>query len=89
MSDVVPTITLSLYGTSACHLCEEAEALLAQFLVEQPWQIELIDIADSDDMIDRYGTRIPVLASAADGRELNWPFDAESVLRFVYSENTK
>ena len=34
-----------LYGTSACHLCELAEAVLANVLAVQPdWQIELIDI---------------------------------------------
>ena len=73
-------VEATLYGTSACHLCEVAEALLAQVLAgfaeTQRPQIELVDIADSDALIERYGTRIPVLRREADGVELAWPFDA-------------
>lgn len=73
------TTEATLYGTSACHLCELAEALLAQLLAgfdeaRRP-RIELVDIADDDALIDRYGSRIPVLRRA-DGAELAWPFDA-------------
>jgi hypothetical protein len=73
----------SLYGTSACHLCELAEALVvaalrngAQCIVQD------IDISESDDLMARYGERIPVLRHP-DGRELNWPFSAEEVERFL------
>ena len=71
-----------LYGTSACHLCELAEAVLANVLAVQPdWQIELIDIADRDEWIAQYGTRIPVFAEGP--RELDWPFDKDAVLAFA------
>lgn len=30
-----------------------------------------------------YGTRVPVLRNAQDGRELDWPFDAAAVRAFV------
>ncbi|POP53031.1 glutaredoxin family protein [Zhongshania marina] len=73
-----------LYGTSACHLCELAEAVLAELLVDETaWQIELIDIADDDDTLARYALKIPVLRSVEDGRELQWPFDASSVREFA------
>ncbi len=80
-------INAALYGTSACHLCDVAEALLAQVLAgfsagEQP-QIELIDIADSDALIERYGTRIPVLRRVGDGVELDWPFDVAQAQRLL------
>ncbi|WP_372860557.1 glutaredoxin family protein [Spongiibacter sp.] len=76
---------LILYGTSACHLCERAEQLLANLLAEHSdWQVELVDIADSDTLIERYGTRIPVLAGSAG--ELAWPFDREAVSTFVDGE---
>ncbi len=45
------------------------------------WQVELIDIADSDGLIERYGQRIPVLACEAG--ELDWPFDAKAVCDWV------
>lgn len=75
---------LELYGTSACHLCEQAESLLAEMLViETTWRIELIDIADDDDMLESYAIKIPVLKDAANGRELLWPFNAADVKNFV------
>lgn len=69
---------LILYGTDGCHLCELAEALLAPLLGSH--SCELIDIVDSDALMERYGVRIPVLVRAADGAELGWPF-AEGELR--------
>ncbi len=77
-------VELSLYGTSACHLCELAEALLAQILLSYPdWQIELLDIADDDALVERYGIRIPVLRNMITGAELDWPFTSEDVVSFV------
>jgi glutaredoxin len=68
-----------LYGTTYCHLCEQAEAVLEQASVTAAH----IDIADDDELIERYGTRIPVLRKSDDGAELGWPFDAEMVRRFL------
>jgi hypothetical protein len=70
---------LVLYGTTYCHLCEEAEALLEQAGVIATH----IDIADDDGLIESYGTRIPVLRRVDDGAELGWPFDAGMVKRFL------
>ena len=70
-----------LFSTSACHLCELAQALLDQAGV----RYEVVDIADSDDLFERYGVRIPVLR-AADGRELGWPFDGAQLVTFVGGE---
>lgn len=38
-------------------------------------QFEKIDIANDDQLIERYGVRIPVLKRLSDGAELGWPFD--------------
>lgn len=73
---------LTLYGTSACHLCELAEELLAELLaVHSDWQVELVDIADSDELVTAYGQRIPVLA--IEEREMDWPFDRDEVVSLV------
>ncbi|MEP5569002.1 MAG: glutaredoxin family protein [Halioglobus sp.] len=69
---------LILYGTSACHLCELAAALLKTADLE----FEEVDISESDALFERYGVTIPVL-KRQDGVELNWPFDAASVRTFV------
>lgn len=71
-----------LFGTLGCHLCEVAEALLMPF-VEHGLLVELIDIAEAEEMVERYGLRIPVLRRCDNGAELNWPFDAEQVVNFL------
>lgn len=72
-------ITVRLYGTEACHLCEEAEAVLRQLQIAGDY----IDIADDDELVKKYGTRIPVLQRMDTGDELGWPFDAATVIRFL------
>ncbi|TDG13755.1 glutaredoxin family protein [Seongchinamella unica] len=69
---------LTLYGTSACHLCELAAALLMAAGVAY----EEVDISESDELFERYGVKIPVLRRE-DGQELNWPFDEEALVRFL------
>ncbi|WAJ39570.1 glutaredoxin family protein [Pseudomonas sp. GOM7] len=71
-----------LFGTLGCHLCEVAEALLMPF-VEHGLLVELIDIAEDEAMVERYGLRIPVLRREDTGAELDWPFDAEQVVVFL------
>lgn len=73
---------LVLYSTSACHLCELAEALLLP-LVEQGLLVAVDDIAESDALFARYGERIPVVARPATGAELDWPFSAEDLARLL------
>lgn len=73
---------LVLYGTTGCHLCELAEQELLIW-VEQGWQVELIDIAEDDQLLDRFSVMIPVLHHSASGRLLNWPFDAAILHTFL------
>ncbi len=77
---------LLLYSTSACHLCERAMALLASMPELSRYQLTLVDIAAEDALVERYGTRIPVLVlpnpTSAQG-ELDWPFNADQVLALL------
>ncbi len=71
--------TFSLYGTSACHLCETAASMLEEQRAERrDFDVLKVDIADSDALFERYGLIIPVLAHP-DGTELNWPFSAHEL----------
>ena len=70
---------IQLYGTTFCHLCEEAEAILLEVGIEADY----VDIADDDELLEKYGIRIPVLKRVDTGAELGWPFDAVAVLRFL------
>ncbi|MEL7045890.1 MAG: glutaredoxin family protein, partial [Pseudomonadota bacterium] len=65
---------LILYGTVGCHLCEEANDLLnglAPVFAELHWR--QVDIADDDELFEKYGWLIPVLRDDR-GSELRWPF---------------
>ncbi|OIN45131.1 glutaredoxin [Pseudomonas azotoformans] len=71
-----------LFGTLGCHLCEVAEAEIMP-LVEHGLLVELVDIADPDDLTEAYGLRIPVLRRVDTGAELDWPFDSQQVVAFL------
>lgn len=76
--------SLILYGTSACHLCELAEEQLDS-LRERGYAVAYrkVDIAADDDLLARYGIRIPVVQRAPDGRELDWPFEPADILQLL------
>ena len=44
--------------------------------------IEEIEIADSDELIRRYGIRVPVIARE-DDEEINWPFTLKKLQDFL------
>jgi hypothetical protein len=79
---------LILLGTSACHLCEEAQALLARVLIQFPQtQLELVDIADQNQWQSRYALKIPVLYHTKTLSELNWPFNEADIMTFILTLN--
>lgn len=74
---------LVFYTTSQCHLCELAEALLVSTPMHNPIPVDAVDIAQSEDLVARYGTRIPVLRRNDTGVELDWPFNRDQLLTFL------
>lgn len=59
---------IELISRQRCHLCEEAEKLLAQLQSEQSFTYQVLDV-DSDPSLHLYYThRVPVLR--IDGREV-------------------
>ena len=73
-------IDLILLGTLGCHLCEEAELIVAEF---EQINIENIDIAEQEQWQEKYAIRIPVLVHQQTNSELGWPFDKEQVQEFA------
>ncbi|HKM37030.1 MAG TPA: glutaredoxin family protein [Thiopseudomonas sp.] len=71
-----------LFGTLGCHLCEDAEQVLQSF-VAQGLVVELLDIIDSPQWLERYALTIPVLRRVDNGQELYWPFDEHAVLKLL------
>ncbi len=79
-----PVAGLVLYHTAGCHLCELADALVVPLAHAAGVRLERIDIADSECLLERYGTRIPVLCGSGEhAAEIGWPFDAEAVRRLL------
>lgn len=74
---------LYFYTTSQCHLCELAEALLVNTPMPKPVPVDVVDIAQSEALVERYGTRIPVLRRNDTGAELDWPFNRDQLLTFL------
>lgn len=74
---------LLFYTTSQCHLCELAEALLVSTPMPTPIPVDVVDVAQSEELVERYGTRIPVLRRNDTAEELNWPFTREQLLTFL------
>lgn len=71
---------LTLYQRDYCHLCDQALAVMAQARAPD---FDSVWVDDSLLLESRYGTRVPVLRDNRDGRELDWPFDADAVQAFV------
>ncbi|MGM0952230.1 MAG: glutaredoxin family protein [Pseudomonadota bacterium] len=74
---------LVFYTTDQCHLCELAEALLVHTPMPEPVPVEAVDIAQSEALVERYGTRIPVLRRNDTGAELDWPFTSDQLQTFL------
>lgn len=82
MGDPFNDRRLILYGTSGCHLCELAEELLLEW-VAKGWQVELVDIAEDDQLLERFSLLIPVLEYVSANRLVGWPFDEETLCHFL------
>lgn len=79
-TDLLPS-EVTLYGTSCCHLCEQALDLILPVSAALGLPLAEIDIADDPLLTEIYGIRIPVLAYA--GGELGWPFDQAQIIAFL------
>lgn len=74
---------LVFYTTTQCELCVLAEALLVNTPMPSPIPVDAVDIAQSEALVARYGTRIPVLRRNDTGAELDWPFTRDQLLTFL------
>jgi hypothetical protein len=89
---------LLLYGTSGCHLCEQAEVVLEPVLAHINQQLvnagmgeavvvlQLQEITDDPELMQRYSLRIPVIRFAESEIELSWPFDGTQAWEFLFAQ---
>ena len=76
---------VQLLGTQGCHLCEVAERMVRRLAPQCGVQIQYLDIAEDNRLVDEYGMRIPVLRtevkdSSKTNTELGWPFEEEEFI---------
>lgn len=62
------TVKLILYGRQLCHLCYEMERELEPYRSRYGFELAVIDIDSSADLVGTYGQYVPVLM--ADDRQL-------------------
>jgi len=74
-----------LMSTLGCHLCDVAAEILVHNMDPARFVVDVVDIAEDDQLVEQYGVRIPVLVDEASGKELGWPFDAEQLQAFLAS----
>jgi hypothetical protein len=64
-----PPRAVRLLEKPDCGLCAEAHRALRRVALDQPLEIERVDITKDPALFDRYALRIPVVVS--DGREID------------------
>lgn len=74
---------LELMGTLGCHLCDVAAAVLMQVVDPGKFELYQVDIADDDQLMEKYAVRIPVLVDVTSEQELEWPFDEQQAREFL------
>ena len=52
---------ITVYTRHGCHLCEEVEAMLAQFTQRYALQITTVDVDAQPELVEKHGERVPVV----------------------------
>jgi glutaredoxin len=76
-------LKLTLYSTSNCHLCEDAEALLADDSIENEIELKIVEIADDSILMILYEIKIPVLKRMDNNLEITWPFSMLDIKNLI------
>ncbi|WP_200834024.1 glutaredoxin family protein [Nitrincola tapanii] len=85
MAEVSSHSLLELLSTEGCHLCDLAIDVLSACPEVQDFEVDWVEIAYDDTLMQTYAERIPVLRHPASGQELGWPFDCDQLQKFLRS----
>lgn len=87
------TVNVLFFTTVGCHLCEQAEALLDAVLPHANGlraqsglallQLQKVEVSENASLVERYGSRIPVLLLEENAQELAWPFEQTRLFGFL------
>lgn len=78
---VMPAESLVLFSTTSCALCDQALELLMSMPEVAGCSLRVLDVADDERLLARYGERLPVLRVG--DVELDWPFGRERIARLM------
>jgi hypothetical protein len=80
--------TLILYGTDACHLCDQVNAMLETLNAslkreEKSLFWNTVDIIEDEILMEKYSLLIPVLHIENTNTALHWPFTQKQLSVFL------
>ena len=56
-------------------MCQQATEIIDLSAYRNKISLKLIDIVDSEELVELFGERIPVVEIVAANNQLGWPFD--------------
>ena len=71
------------FTTEGCHLCEQAGRMIDALHGRYSFEIEIVDIATEENLVQKYGLSIPVLLNIENNKVLYWPFDRDGVINLL------
>ncbi len=75
---------VNFFTTLGCHLCDQALALLRNIEASGfAIIINEIEIADDNELVEKYGIRIPVVLIDGFDNDLGWPFTEAELRNFL------
>jgi glutaredoxin len=78
----MPVTELTLYSRLGCHLCDEMEKLLPDYLEEAGLSLNTIYIENNSELEELYGSLIPVLK--AGNREIcHYFLDVKALQQYI------
>ncbi len=76
-------VDLYLYSTSHCHLCDKAETSLVSLTNKYDIRWSTIEITTDDELIEKYGAKIPVIKRVDNDSEISWPFTTQDIVKLL------
>lgn len=74
---------LVLYTTLGCSLCEKAKLEIWPLLQQFQLRLREVDIADDDQLLERFATRIPLVGLGDPDDVCAWPFDGAELGKWL------
>jgi hypothetical protein len=74
---------LILYTTLGCTLCEKAKVEIWPQLERFALRLREVDIADDPQLLERFGSRIPLVGLGDPGDVCGWPFSGAQLAQWL------